>query len=1230
MSEFECELACDKIAKEIVMVDDQYNSVVAQYENILDEVFSKYPSAQALENTSNNLPHPPKKDVLILGAGVAGLVTGIILQREGFNVTILEANRTRVGGRIKTFRTEEGREPPFEDPSLYAEAGAMRIPTSHPLVQTLINKLGLQTQPFYNVDVRKDDDTRPAGNTWVRANGIQERSSQYVSPELPESDRQLGFALPPKYKGKTAKELLDEALSPLIKATIPDTTIKDSKLRNKKVVEAWKQIIIKYDKYSMGQFLKEKYPEHVVLDYIGTLQNLTSRLFLSFIHGFVDTFYINPTTQYREIVGGNYRLPYELANKFGKRNIVMNARAIEIQWASPTHPVDIKNKNAKAIHRERAGVYVRTVGERVGEYNEAATQPMEREFTADYLVVSIPFSSLRFFNVNPLFSYAKNRAITELHYDSATKIFLEFNQRFWEWNEQEWNELLSDKYRGHNSIGGGVVTDSPNRFIYFPSHAPNKESKGGVILASYTWSDDANRWDSIRIEDRVTYALRGLTDIYGKGILRFYTGKCQTESWMENFYAFGEAAVFSPGQIIGLYPNVSTPEGPVHFAGEHASMKHAWIEGAIESAIRVSLEIRKKEENAAGTLVASNKVDKINEPSNNNDDDNDNGFREMTVASYLKDRLESLGVKRIFGVAGNYTAPFLDTILEDKNPHRLQITGTSNELCAGFAADGYARILGRDGVGVLAVTYGVGAFSVVNSVAGSFVEQVPVVVINGAPTNKEFKTHELEGVLFSHMLPSATSNIEVFRPITVAAERISNANEAQLQIDSVLTACINRRQPVYLEVLEDVWRDKFWVAANLNPIKRMPFPISTTDVDAAVESTLDLIKKHEKKNKAQPMFWAGIEIQRFGIQETFLSLLKSSGLHYTTAALGKSLVSEDTPGFSRVGLPQNASCVIGLGAWTTSKDIGNKGILADDDKAIVSQGIAYVGGKLYQNVSLKFYMEKLEKRLEIYHQSMQSNNVSTSVDTKSVWAEPVYPTSKLLNLEKHRSNTLWDYDTFFKVLNDQWIKDSKDTIVVVDASFSLIAAQQALHIKSQDGFVAQAAWLSIGYASPAAIGVKCAINDNKLKDKRVVVIAGDGAFQETCQGVSSYTQLNHNTVVFVLANGIYGIEQKIVNPNPFRPNPIPQSDTKVYEYNKLNDWKYEKLAEVFGGGLSHTVKNIEELEQAIHDIHKNPHKSFIVNVKIPTLSVPSVLNATLDNAGEDEINNPNWPPKDVF
>ena len=83
----------------------------------------------------------PAKKVLILGAGMAGLVAGYELTKLGHDVTVLEA-RTRPGGRVHTLRE------PFSD-GLYAEAGAARIPDNHDLTLKYVKEFSLPLEPFY-------------------------------------------------------------------------------------------------------------------------------------------------------------------------------------------------------------------------------------------------------------------------------------------------------------------------------------------------------------------------------------------------------------------------------------------------------------------------------------------------------------------------------------------------------------------------------------------------------------------------------------------------------------------------------------------------------------------------------------------------------------------------------------------------------------------------------------------------------------------------------------------------------------------------------------------------------------------------------------------------------------------------------------------------------------------------------------------------------------------------
>ena len=78
--------------------------------------------------------------VIVVGAGMAGLVAASELARAGHDPVLIEAQQ-RVGGRVLTLRE------PFA-PGLWAEAGAMRLPQSHRLTMALIERFGLPTQPF--------------------------------------------------------------------------------------------------------------------------------------------------------------------------------------------------------------------------------------------------------------------------------------------------------------------------------------------------------------------------------------------------------------------------------------------------------------------------------------------------------------------------------------------------------------------------------------------------------------------------------------------------------------------------------------------------------------------------------------------------------------------------------------------------------------------------------------------------------------------------------------------------------------------------------------------------------------------------------------------------------------------------------------------------------------------------------------------------------------------------
>jgi Flavin containing amine oxidoreductase len=114
---------------------------------------------------------------------------------------------------------------------------------------------------------------------------------------------------------------------------------------------------------------------------------------------------------------------------------------------------------------------------------------------------------------------------------------------------------------------------------------PVPGSDGGVVLASHARAGGAVRWEAMEPDDRYARALRGLQEVYGDRIEAFCTGRGATGSWET-----GEA-VLAPGQLTAHHLAAVAPVGPLHFAGEHTSLRRSSIEGAIESGVRAALAL---------------------------------------------------------------------------------------------------------------------------------------------------------------------------------------------------------------------------------------------------------------------------------------------------------------------------------------------------------------------------------------------------------------------------------------------------------------------------------------------------------------------------------------------------------------------------------------------------------------------------------------------------------------
>lgn len=207
-------------------------------------------------------------------------------------------------------------------------------------------------------------------------------------------------------------------------------------------------------------------------------------------------------------------------------------------------------------------------------YHDQRASGSLNNLTVDFVLVTATAKAALFIDFQPPLSGNKMEALRSVHYASSTKVILSFRERFWE----------ADGIRGGKSI-----TDRPSRFIYYPSHNFTATS-AGVLLASYTCSDDSTLFQGMSEEDLMAEVLNDLVKIHGKHIRPLWTGGL-VKKWGLDPYSLGAFALFTPYQQAYYAKELFQSEGRVHFAGEHTATPHGWIETAMKAALRASRNI---------------------------------------------------------------------------------------------------------------------------------------------------------------------------------------------------------------------------------------------------------------------------------------------------------------------------------------------------------------------------------------------------------------------------------------------------------------------------------------------------------------------------------------------------------------------------------------------------------------------------------------------------------------
>jgi len=257
-------------------------------------------------------------------------------------------------------------------------------------------------------------------------------------------------------------------------------------------------------------------------------------VYASTVERYVGTGLGKDSQKWFKIRGGNDLLPKAFAAKLTGK----------VLYGAPVVRIEHDGRSAKAIFL-KSGAH--------------------ETVTADRLICTLPFSVLKQVEVAPAFSSKLEQAIREMHYNSIARIFLQVRKRYWL----------------DSGVNGFAITEDPME-VWHPTF--NQPGTRG-ILVSYARGRYAEQLTSMKENERISNMLDHIEKLY-PGIRDHFEGGA-TKCWSEDEWARGAWAESDWGQLMKLVK----PEGRIHLAGDHLSTQSSWMQGALESGLRVAKEV---------------------------------------------------------------------------------------------------------------------------------------------------------------------------------------------------------------------------------------------------------------------------------------------------------------------------------------------------------------------------------------------------------------------------------------------------------------------------------------------------------------------------------------------------------------------------------------------------------------------------------------------------------------
>lgn len=518
-----------------------------------------------------------------------------------------------------------------------------------------------------------------------------------------------------------------------------------------------------------------------------------------------------------------------------------------------------------------------------------------------------------------------------------------------------------------------------------------------------------------------------------------------------------------------------------------------------------------------------------------------------TLATALLDALKDHGAREIFGIPGDFVLPFFKVIEESGG---LPYFTMSHEPAVGFAADAASRY--RGSIGVAVVTYGAGAFNLVNSIAGAYAERSPVVVIAGAPGARE----RTSGYLLHHQVRTVDSQLAVFKEVTCDQAVLSDPATAPAEIARVLRSALELSLPVYIEFPRDM------VDAKVDPVPKLPRREADAGArDECAQEILDRIAKAKS-----PVMVVDVEIRRYGVEQQVAALARKLGLPVVTTFMGRGLLegADDVVAGTYLGaagdpdlsaLVESADLVLMFGVILSDTNFALSSNMTDPRRTVLATGReVQIGHHVYRDLPLADLIAGLDAHAS-QHPPLPRN----------VGKGMAYPRGLTLDASPIAPSDI------ATAINDLFDRHGKMPMTA-DIGDCLFTAMEI----DNTALAAPGYYAGMGFGVPAGIGVAAT-------GLRPLVLVGDGAFQMTGWELGNCKRYGLDPIV-VLFNNCSWEMLRVFQPES--------------KFNDLDDWHFADIAHSIGG-FGERVTTRAELAAALQRAVERHGVFSLIEVMLP-------------------------------